>query len=158
MIPLVFFLSVTAVIGVGSLGSTYDEIQDQIDALNCPMPQLQGSPFPFPDGTQRTNATYNTRSAGNQTLTLTCTPVHTFKGYDYHYGEPTVAIGIIFFPFDYISEAVHKLVTLFVLIGIGMTPPDDIPANVKSLIFLFIYVPMYVLFGFGIYKGVSPFA
>ena len=145
------------VLDFGVTGSTPITIQNNIDALNCPLPQLVGSEYPFPNPTQRTNATYNTQSSSNSTLTLTCTNVHTFNGYDYHYGEPAVAIGVFFFIFDYISEGVHKVSALFSIVFEVVTPPNSIPSEVSSPLFLFVYIPMYILLGFGIYKGTNPF-
>jgi hypothetical protein len=159
IIPVAFFLMVTFVISLGSSGETFTAINTQINALNCPMPQFQGSPFPYPNPTSFTNMTYNTRSASNTTLTLTCTNVHTPNGFDYCYGCPASnTIGFFLFTFDYISEAVHKVTALFTIVGFAVTPPLEIPSSVSSLIFLFVYIPMYILLGFGIYKGVSPFA
>lgn len=159
MVPLAFFLFMTFVISVGSAGTTLAEFQTQITKLDCPMPQFQGSPFPYPSFTDRTNKTYNTRSSTNTTLTLSCSDVHTPNGFDYCYGCPVAnTLGFFIFIFDYLSEGVHKVSALFTMVGLAVIPPNEIPSSVSNLIFLFVYIPMYVLLGFGIYKGVSPFA
>lgn len=158
VIPVAFFLLMTFVLSFGVTGTTPTPIQTQINSLNCFMPQFQGSPFPFPNPTSFTNMTYNTRSASNSTLTLSCTNVHTPNGFDYCYGCPASnTLGFFLFVFDYISEGVHKVAALFTIIGLVVTPPSNIPASVSAPLFLFVYIPMYILLGFGIYKGVSPF-
>jgi hypothetical protein len=116
---------------------------------------------------QRTGQTYNYPSVSNQTITLTCTSVHTANGFDYCYGCPTVSLaGVMFFIGDWISELVgNKLASLFTLLYFFITPANfniqgftisDL-SGVALMLVIGAYGISYLLIGVLAYKIISPF-
>lgn len=152
---------------VSNTGATAtDNIQDQFDKLSCPMPSQTGL-WNSSGVIQYEGATYNYPNVGNQTLTLTCTPIHTTDNVDYLYGSPGVAIGVFFYIGDYVSEIFgNKLVAIFTLIAYILTPANfDILgytlSDVTGVALLFIialYSFAYIAIGIFLYKTISPFA
>lgn len=140
-------------------------IQSLMDRLGCPMPSATGlynsSGTLIFDG-----GTYNYPAVGNQTLTLTCTEVHTLDGVDYYYGQPAVAIGVFYYINDYLSELFgNKVSAFFTMILYVLTPINfdiwgftlaDIGGTALMVViglYIFAYIPIGIL----IYKAISPF-
>lgn len=145
--------------------SAQEETQKKFNEMTCPMPAITG--LWNASGTiQYSGATYNYPSVSNQTLTLTCTPIHTLDGFDYFYGTPLNAIGgTLIFIADYISEAFYKIQSFFSLLASILSPAsfdlfgytiDDI--GLMGQIFVTsLYIVCYIFIGVGIYKIVNPF-
>lgn len=165
----VFSIILLAIISVvsNSGATATNNINDQFDRLSCPMPAISGL-WNNTGTIELSGATYNYPSVSNQTLTLTCTEVHTLDGFDYAYGSPTVAFaGSMFFIGDWISELiVNKLGAFFTILFYILTP-----ANFEVLGFTIadlsgfalmavigLYAIAYIFIGVFIYKTISPFA
>jgi len=142
-------------------------IQEQFDKFGCPMPAISGL-WNSSGVIQYTNATYNYPNVGNQTLTLTCTPIHTLNDFDYAYGSPTLAFaGTVFFISDWLSELIaNKLAAFFVILFYILTPANfnllgftiaDI-SGVALMLVIGIYALCYIAIGALLYKIISPFA
>lgn len=141
-----------------------DFIQVQFNRLTCPMPASTG--LWNSSGTLIfDNGTYNYPDVGTQTLTLTCTDVHTLDGVDYYFGQPTVAIGVFFYITDLFSEMFNKLAAFFTILGVYLSPINftildtqlgDLPTFAQAFIIL-LYLFAYTGIGIGIYKIISPF-
>lgn len=142
-------------------------IQEQFDKFGCPMPSITGL-WNASGVIQYSGATYNYPSVSNQTLTLTCTPVHTLDSFDYAYGSPTVAFaGTIFFISDWLSEViVNKLGAFFTILFYILTPANfnvlgftiaDI-SGIALMLVIGIYALCYIAIGALLYKIISPFA
>lgn len=143
-------------------------ISTQINRINCPMPQASG--LWNNSGTlMYQNGTYNYPSSGNKMITLTCSQVHTLNGFDYFWGTQNVTIGgihiqtgipfagIIFFVGDWLGEGVDKIIAIVNLIALNLIPPANIPPAVTNIVFFFIYIPMYIMIGVGLYGIFAPF-
>lgn len=117
--------------------------------LECPYPAISG--LWNSSGTiVYTNATYNYPNVNNQTLTLTCTEVHTLNGFDYAYGSPTVSFaGFPFFIGDWLSELfTNKASALAEMVVLFVTAPAQI-----SALSWYIYVDV-VLIAFIVIGGI----
>lgn len=161
----VFIIAILAILSNTS-ATALTNIEQQFDKLSCPMPSQTGL-WNSSGVLQYTGATYNYPSVSNQTLTLTCTNIHTTDGVDYLYGSPGVAIGVFFFVGDYISELfANKVLAVFTLIGFVLSPAnfnflgytlDDI-VGVPLMFVISIYVFSYIFIGAMLYKIITPFA
>lgn len=159
-----------------SAPSSIAAIQTQFERFGCPMPSITGlwsQPESNGQGVNATNlqysgATYNYPNVGNQTLTLTCTEVHTLDSFDYAYGSPTVAFaGTIFFISDWLSELiVNKLAAFFTILFYILTPANlnflgftiaDL-TGVALMAIIGLYILCYIAIGALLYKIISPFA
>lgn len=141
-------------------------IQHQFDRIGCPMPE--GSGLWNSSGTlQHSNFTYNYPNVNNQTLTLTCTEVHTMDGLDYCFGCPTPpAVGVLVFINDYLSELFgNKASAFFTIIAYVLTPINlniwgftigDL-SGVSLMLVIGLYIFAYIPIGIMIYKAISPF-
>lgn len=150
VIPIAFFGMINVIfqepIGVSLTGFR--------ENLACPMPSITG--LWNSSGTiVYLNATYNYPDVSNQTLTLTCSQVHTLNGFNYAYGSPTIPIaGVPFFLGDFISVAFEKLGSTLVLAFSWLV----FPAFIDGLTFMiWINIPLFAFLGFGIYRAVNPF-
>lgn len=161
-----FVLAIISIIG-NSAPTSLANIQDQFDRLSCPMPSQTGL-WNSSGVIQYSGATYNYPSVSNQTLTLTCTEVHTLDGFDYAYGSPTIPFaGFPFFLGDWISELfANKVVAVFTLIVYVLSPAnfnflgytiDDI-TGIALMFVISLYVFSYIAIGVMLYKIISPFA
>jgi hypothetical protein len=168
MIIAWFMLGVIMILIFGFItaqsASNIEFIQFQFDRLTCPMPSSTGL-WNSSNTLIYDNGTYNYPDVNNQTLTLTCTEVHTLDGVDYYFGQPTVAIGVFFFAGDYISETFNKLGAFFTILGTYLSPInftifntqlEDMPTVAQAFIIL-VYLFAYTGIGVGIYKIVNPF-
>lgn len=140
-------------------------IQALMDRLDCPMPVGTGL-FNQSGTFIYDNGTYNYPDVGNQTLTLTCTEVHTLDGVDYYFGQPAVAIGVFFYVNDYISELFgNKITAVLTMIGYILSPINfdvwgftlsDI-SGIALMLVIGLYIFAYIPIGILIYKAISPF-
>lgn len=169
MIIAVFaIVSNTGATATANIGARFEEI-------GCPMPEQSGlwsDPASNGQGVnstllQRDGFTYNYPNSGNQTLTLTCTPVHTMNGLDYCFGCPSPpAVGVLIFIGDYISEFFFKASAFFQIIGYILTPINfDIMGftiadldGISLMIVIGLYIFAYIPIGIFLYKAISPFA
>lgn len=163
-----FAFSIVLIIVIGFVSNqnatSLSDVQDRFEELLCPMPA--GSGLWNNTGTiTYSGGTYNYPNVSNQTLTLTCTPIHTLDGVDYAFGQPTVAVGVFFFAVDYISEGLHKVGSFFAIIGIYLTPINfeilgfdlnDV-GTLGTMAIISMYLFCYTWIGIGIYKVVNPF-
>lgn len=140
-------------------------IDKEFKRLTCPMPAISGL-WNQTNVLQYTGATYNYRSVSNQTLTLTCTQIHTLNGVDYNYGQPTVAIGVFYFAQDVLSSVLDKVLAFFTLVSIVLSPANfsilgydinDLNTTGKAFV-IAIYIASYIAIGAMIYKLASPFS
>lgn len=160
------FLAVLAI--VGNSGQTaISNITTQFDRLACPMPSQTGL-WNNTGILMYEGATYNYPDVGNQTLTLTCTEVHTLDGFDYAYGSPTIPFaGFPFFLGDWLSELfANKLSAIGTLIYFFITPANfDIfgytisdLSGIPLMFVIVIYAISYIGIGAMAYKIISPFS
>lgn len=170
------FLIIALFAVVSNTGQTATaNISNRFEELNCPMPSQSGLwslPNSNGQGTNSTflqysNFTYNYPHVGNQTLTLTCTPVHTMDGLDYCFGCPTPpAVGVLIFVGDYVSEFFFKAGAFGQLIGYILTPINfDIMGftiadldGISLMVVIGLYIFAYIPIGIFIYKAITPFA
>jgi len=143
-------------------------IQQQFNRMTCPMPSISGlwnDTSSNPSGTiTYSRATYNYAGLNNNTLTLTCTKVHTANGQDYYYGCPT-CVGMFVFLGDFISELGDKVGAFFTLVAyilapINLTVLGQTINNMNTIALGFVvtvYAFCYLSIGVFIYKAVSPF-
>lgn len=114
------------------------------------------------------NGTYNYPNVNTQTITLTCTEVHTMDGFDYFYGSPTLAgAGALFYVNDYVSEIlVNKAGAFFTIVFFILSPANfnilgytinDI-GGVALMFIISIYALCYIAIAAMLYKMLSPFA
>jgi hypothetical protein len=140
-------------------------IQSLMDRLNCPMPSGTGL-WNNTNVLTLDGGTYNYPNVSNQTLTLTCTDVHTADNVDYFYGQPAVAIGVFYYANDYLSELFfNKVSAIFTMIGYILAPINfdvwgytigDL-SGVALMVVIALYVFAYIPIGIIIYKTISPF-
>lgn len=160
------FLAVLAIIG--NSGSTaINNITTQFNRLACPMPSQTGL-WNASGVIQYSGATYNYPSVSNQTLTLTCTEVHTLDSFDYAYGSPTLSFaGFGFYIGDWISELLaNKLSALGTLLYFFVTPANfDILGftiadltGIALMTVISLYAICYIFIGAMAYKIISPFS
>jgi hypothetical protein len=161
----IMFLAVIAIIS--NTGATsISNIQHQFDRIACPLPSQSG--LWNSSGTiVLTGATYNYPNVGNQTITLTCTGIHTTNGVDYLYGAPGVALGVFFYIGDYVSEILaNKVSAFFTIVYYILTPANfnvlgytisDL-AGIALMFVIAIYAICYIAVGAWLYKVLSPFA
>lgn len=57
---------------------------------------------------------------------------------------------------DVISSLLDRVVAVFTLLGIVLTPPGEVTAVLPLIIVL--YVGLYIMLGIGLYKVIDPFA
>ena len=140
-------------------------IQSLMDRLGCPMPSSTGL-WNSSNTLILNNFTYNYPHVNNQTLTFTCTDVHTADGIDYNYGQPLVAIGVLYYANDYLSELFfNKASAVFTMIGYVLAPInfdvwgytlDDL-SGIAVMIVIALYIFAYIPIGILVYKAISPF-
>jgi len=159
------FLAILAIINNTS-PTAISTIQQQFNRISCPLPSQSG--LWNSSGTiMYVGGTYNYPNVGNQTLTLTCTYVHTLDGIDYYYGQPAVAIGVFFFVGDYISEILaNKVSAVMEIVFYILTPANfsvfgytinDL-SGIALMIIIGIYAFCYIAIGAMLYKILSPFS
>lgn len=160
-----FVIAILAILG-NSSATGVSNIEQQFARLSCPMPSQTGL-WNQSGVIQYSGATYNYPNVSNQTLTLTCTEVHTTDGIDYLNGSPAVAVGVFYYIGDYISEFFgNKVVALFTLISFILTPAnfnflgfttDDL-TGVPAMLVTSLYIYCYIAIGALLYKIITPFA
>lgn len=162
------FLAVLAIVSNTS-ATSISNIQQQFDRISCPMPAISGLWNNTITGElQFSGATYNYPAVNNNTLTLSCTEIHTLDSFDYAYGSPTVAFaGSMFFLGDWLSELIsNKLGAFFVILSYILTPANFnilgyTIADISGFALMFVialYAVCYIAIGAMVYKIVSPFS
>jgi len=163
----VFGLLIIGIMAIVSNSGTTSaaNIQNLFDRMGCPMPASTGL-FNSSGTIIFDNGTYNYPDVGNQTLTLTCTEIHTLDGVDYYYGQPAVAIGVFYYINDYISELFgNKISALFTIFGFILAPINfdvlgytisDL-SGIALMLVIGLYIFAYIPIGILLYKAISPF-
>lgn len=160
------FLAMLAIISNTS-STSIGNIQSQLNRINCPSPEASGL-WNNTGTITRTGQTYNYPSVSNQTLTLTCTNVHTANGFDYCYGCPTVSFaGMMFYMGDWVSEIVgNKGSAIGTLLFFFLTPANfnilgytinDL-IGVPLMVVIVAYAISYIFIGAMLYKILSPWS
>lgn len=177
-----FGMIIIALMGIiSNTGATATaNIGQQLDRLGCPMPSQTGL-WNNTGTITYTNYTYNYEAVNLNTLTLTCSEIHTLDGYDYQFGvfevQPFfsngtgfqfgVAIGWAFYLGDAISEIfANKLVAIFTIVSYFLAPINfdifgftlaDI-SGVALMVIIGIYIFAYLPIAIFLYKVITPFA
>lgn len=136
LIVPIFFIIVMAFI----FSSALTEIENLQERIDCPYPALSGL-WNDTGVITLSNYTYNYEAVNLNTLTLTCTGIHTMDGYDYQFGIFTiqpffsngtgfdfgVPMGWAFYVGDYLSEAtVNKLTAYVEMIALFVNAPAQV--------------------------------
>lgn len=158
------FLAFLAIVSNTS-ATSISGIQDQFDRMTCPMPQTSG--LWNDTGTiTYSGATYNYPSVSNQTLTLTCTELHTANSQDYYYGCPLTCAGLFVFMGDYVASLGDKTGAFFTILYFILTPANfnilgftlaDL-SGIPLMVIIAIYALCYIAIGAMVYKILSPFS
>lgn len=113
--------------------------------ITCPWPALSGL-WNSSGVLQYTNGTYNYPNVSNQTLTLTCTDVHTLDGVDYYYGSPAAnAVGALFFLGDVFSSFFDRVAAFFEMIALFFVLPSEVTGISWFIYAQFILVALPVI-------------
>lgn len=145
-------------------------IQIQFNKIGCPLPSITGlwnNTGVITFNPQSGNPTYNYPDKDNQTLTLTCTLVHTINGFDYLCGAPfSTFCGELIYIADYTSELLaNKGSAIVTIIFFILTPANfnilgftlaDL-TGIALMTVIGIYAICYIFIGAMIYKLVNPF-
>lgn len=160
------FLAIVSIVGNSGAQSAAN-ITNQFNKITCPLPEISGL-WNNTGTITRTGQTYNYPSVSNQTLTLTCTSVHTADGFDYCYGCPTVAFaGSMFYAGDWFSEMVgNKGSAILTLIYFFLTPANfnvlgytiSNLTGIALMSVILIYAIAYIFIGAMGYKLLSPWS
>jgi len=140
-------------------------IQTQFNKLTCPMPSSAGL-YNASGVITQGNGTYNYPNVNNETLTFTCTNVHTLNGVDYFNGEPVAPVGVVYYIDDLLAELVDKALAFFTLLSFYLAPINftilgftiNDMSTMAQMAIIGVYGFCYIFIGIGIYKIVSPFS
>lgn len=160
------FLALLSIIGNSGAQSAAN-ITTQFNKISCPLPEASGL-WNNTGTLTRTGQTYNYPNVSTQTLTLTCTAVHTADGFDYCYGCPTVSFaGMMFYVGDWLSELVgNKGSAILTLVYFFVTPANfDVMgytisdlSGVALMSVILLYAISYIFIGAMGYKLLSPWS
>ena len=172
------FLTLLAIVGNAS-ATSITNIQEQFDRMTCPMPASPGL-WNSSNTLIYANGTYNYPNINNQTLTLTCTEIHTADNIDYYYGIFTiqpffsngtgfsfgVPMGEFIFMGDFLASLGDKIGAFFTILYYILTPANfnilgftiaDL-SGIPLMVIIGIYALCYIAIGALLYKIISPFA
>ena len=166
----IIFLAVLAIISNTSQTSIAN-INIQFNRITCVLPSITGlwnSSGTIIYNPQSGNPTYNYPDKDNQTLTLTCTNVHTINGFDYLCGAPfSTFCGELIYVGDYLSEIMaNKATAFFTIVFFILTPANfnilgftiaDL-SGIPLMFLIAVYAICYIAIGAMLYKTLSPFS
>lgn len=140
IIPIVFFIAVNMI------------LQEEIEDTTAPLFETITCPFPaYNDTYSQCGVEHNTVYANDQFIIWNASGAWYSGGNDWVAGIPTGWANYLTDTFWVFFTKAFAVISLIII-------PLALPAVISGLDFMWaINIPLYIMLGIGIYKGVSPF-